>query len=110
MQTESEFHIQVDAVLAAIESAIDAADSEMDTELVGGILTITCDTASGSSKIIINRQTPMREIWVAAKSGGFHFRFDGTTWRDTRNSVTLDALLADVVAQQCGETIAFKFG
>ena len=106
--TESDFHTRVDAVLATIESAIDAydGDADIDSELTAGILTLTLDDRS---KIIINRQTPNREIWVAAKSGGYHFRLQPAGWQDTRSSKMLDALLTEVIAQQCGARLLFVF-
>lgn len=104
--TESDFHQRVDAVLVAIETAIDACDgdADIDSALSAGILTLTFED---DSKIIINRQTPTREIWVAAKSGGYHFRLQANRWLDTRSGNSLDALLADVVAKQSGANIVF---
>ena len=99
LQSESDFHARVDEVLAAIENALEAVDTEIDSDINGGILTLEF---SDGSKVIVNRQSPLREIWVAAKSGGFHFRFDGAVWRDTRSSEALDALLTRVIAEQSG--------
>jgi CyaY protein len=93
---ESEFHQRVDAVLDAIESAADETD-DVDSELSSGILTLTFDN---DSKIIVNRQTPNREIWVAAKSGGFHFRLRDDVWRDTRTNESLAELLSRVMSAQ----------
>ena len=101
---ESDFHREVDAVLARIEAAAENADS-LDVDLESGILTITC---ADSSRVIVNRQTPNREIWVAARSGGFHFRGAGGEWRDTRSGEELFAAIARIVASQCGEKIAFE--
>ena len=95
--SESEFHRRVDAIVAALEGAFD--DGDIDAEASGGIVTLTLPDGS---RIIVNRQTPNREIWVAAKSGGYHFRLDGEVWRDTRSAETLDALLARVIAEQGG--------
>ncbi|MEP7156449.1 MAG: iron donor protein CyaY [Betaproteobacteria bacterium] len=102
---ESDFHARVDSVLAAIENEIemyDGADADIDTEINSGILTLEFDN---HSKVIINRQTPNREIWVAAKSGGFHFHFDGAVWRDTRTNESLEALLSRVISAQSGHVI-----
>ena len=101
---ESEFHRAVEGVLARIERAAEASDS-LDVDLEGGILTIEC---AGGTRVIVNRQTPNREIWVAARSGGFHFRFDGAAWRDTRSGEELYASLGRIVAAQCGENLAFE--
>ena len=98
-QQESEFHQRVDGILRDIESALEAVDTDIDTETNGGILTL--EFANGS-KVIINRQTPTRELWVAAKSGGFHFRFDGALWRDTRTNESLETLLSRVITEQSG--------
>jgi len=96
---ESDFHERVDAVLAAIENEVEAADAGIDSEINAGILTLEFDNRS---KVIVNRQTPNREIWVAAKSGGFHFHFDGAVWRDTRTGESLESLLARVISAQSG--------
>lgn len=96
---ESAFHARVEAVFTGIETAIDVVGSDIDSEISGGILTLEFDN---DSKVIINRQTFNREIWVAAKSGGFHFRFDGAAWRDTRSGEQLEILLARVIAEQSG--------
>ena len=96
---ESAFHARVEAVFAAIESALDADGPDIDSGISGGILTLTFEN---DSKVIVNRQTFNRELWVAAKSGGFHFRFNGAIWRDTRSDERLEALLARVISEQSG--------
>jgi len=103
---ESEFHQRVDAILSSLEAAFDEVEADIDCELSQGILTITFENGS---KIIVNRQTPNREIWVAAKSGGFHFRFIDNLWRNTRESETLEALLTNVITQQSGIEVTIKF-
>jgi len=104
IMTESEFHRAVDAVLARIESAAER-EAALDVDLEGGILTITCPD---DSRIIVNRQTPNREIWVAARSGGFHFRFDAGQWRDTRSGEEFFAALARLIASQAGIEVDWK--
>ena len=102
---ESAFHARVEAVFAAIESALDADGSDIDSEISAGILTLTFENGS---KVIVNRQMFNREIWVAAKSGGFHFRFDGA-WRDTRSDERLESLLARVIFEQSGIVTSITF-
>jgi len=55
----------------------------------------------------VNRQAPNREIWVAARSGGFHFAWREGAWRDTRSGEELFASLARIVRGQAGEAISF---
>ncbi|MEO8384912.1 MAG: iron donor protein CyaY [Betaproteobacteria bacterium] len=100
---ESAFHARVDAVFAAIEAALDSVEADIDSDISGGILTLEFEN---DSKVIINRQTFNREIWVAAKSGGFHFRFDGAAWHDTRSGESLQALLVRVIAEQGGSVMS----
>jgi len=100
---ESDFHRAVDAVLARIEAAVEASEA-LDSDLEAGILTIHCPD---ESRIIVNRQTPNREIWVAARSVGFHFVFRDGAWRDTRSGEELYASLARIVASQGGEALDF---
>ena len=100
---ETDFHRAVDAVLSRIEAAVEESDT-LDVDLEAGILTITC---RDGSRIIVNRQTPNREIWVAARSGGFHFVAREGQWRDTRSGDELFASLARIVASQGGEEVDF---
>jgi CyaY protein len=104
IMTESEFHRAVDGVLARIESSIENLD-DLDVDLESGILTIACPDAS---RVIVNRQTPNREIWVAARSGGFHFAWREGEWRDTRSNDELYASLARVIESQAGVRVAWK--
>jgi len=101
---ETDFHRAVDAVLARVERAAERTES-LDVDLESGILTLEC---ADGTRIIVNRQTPNREIWVAARSGGFHFRFVDGEWRDTRSGEELFASLAAIVASQAGEKLAFE--
>ena len=104
IMTESEFHRAVDAVLERIESSVEA-EKALDVDLEAGILTVTCPDAS---RVIVNRQTPNREIWVAARSGGFHFTFRDGEWRDTRSGDELFACLARVIESQSGVRVGWK--
>ena len=85
-------------MLARIEAAVEASDA-LDVDLETGILTITCPD---DTRIIVNRQTPNREIWVAARSGGFHFAARDGAWSDTRSGEELFASLARIVAPASG--------
>jgi CyaY protein len=99
--TESDFHRAVDAVLARIEQALEAHDA-LDVDLEGGVLSIECPDGS---RVIVNRQTPNREIWVAARSGGFHYAWRDGEWRDTRSGDELFASLARILGSQAGAEV-----
>lgn len=100
---ETEFHRAVDGVLSRIERAAEASEG-IDADLEAGILTLECPDGS---RIIVNRQTPNREVWVAARSGGFHFAWRDGAWRDTRSGEELFASLARIVLAQGGESLDF---
>ena len=70
---ESQFNQLAEETMIAIEEAVDASGADIDYDNAGDILTL--EFADGS-QIIINRQTPLNQIWVAAKSGGYHFDYD----------------------------------
>jgi len=79
----------VEHALARIEVMLEAAGLEYDLS-PGGVLEVELEDGS---QMVINRQAASREIWVAARSGGFHFRWNGVAWLDTRSGETLEARL-----------------
>lgn len=100
---DSEFNTLAGQALARIDSALEACEADLDFELAaGGVLEI--EFADGS-KIIVNRHAVAKEIWVAAKAGGFHFRWDGAAWRDTRDNTELMEKLSALASQQAGEAV-----
>jgi CyaY protein len=100
----TEFNERVDLLFDRIIDTIDAADADIDVELNQGVLEVTC---ANDTQIIVNRHEPTREIWIAAKSGGFHFKWVNETWLDTRSGEALDAALTRVFLDQTGETLKF---
>ncbi|HEY4373453.1 MAG TPA: iron donor protein CyaY [Burkholderiales bacterium] len=101
--TETEFLTQAGALLSRIEEAVEAAGVEADLERKGdGILELEFDNGS---KIVINSQTPMRQIWIAARTGGFHFESKDDGWLDTRSGEALFDTLSRVVSEQSGEPV-----
>lgn len=103
---EGEYHRLADAVMQRIEAGLDAAAGDLDYELAaGGVLEITC---ANGSRIVVNRQAAAREIWVAARAGGFHYRWDGAHWRDTRTGEELFAALERLLAEQCAAEARFS--
>lgn len=100
---EAQFNAAADQMLANIERALDTCESALDYELKpGGVLELGFDD---DSRIIINRHTAAREIWVAARSGGYHFKFENGCWVDTRDGRELMAALSTLASQQAGQSI-----
>jgi len=104
--TDSEFEQLAARTLERVEQALEASGVDADVQNAsGGVLEI--EFANGS-KMVINRHAAAREIWVAAKSGGFHYRWDGAVWRDTRDSVELFAALSRIVSSQSGQGVVLR--
>ncbi len=100
---EREFGQRADEALERIEAALEATGVDADIELKeGGVLEI--EFADGS-RMVINRHAAARELWVAARAGGFHFRWDGAAWRDTREGTELFAALSKLVSAQSGRSV-----
>jgi CyaY protein len=100
---DKDFNRLADETLARIEAALEASGADLDFELgVGGVLEIEF---ADDSRIIVNRHGVNKEIWVAARAGGFHFRWDGAAWRDTRDNAELLEKLSGLASQQAGEPV-----
>jgi CyaY protein len=102
--SDSDYLRRAEAVLAAVEAALDDIDADIEAERSGNVLTLEF---ANRSKIIVNLQPPMQEVWIAAKAGGFHFRYIDGEWRDTRNGTEFYAALSDYATQQAGEPVRF---
>jgi len=106
MLNDTEFDQLATRALQRIEAALEASGLDADFELKeGGVLEI--EFADGS-KIIVNRHGAAKEVWVAARAGGFHFRWDGAAWRDTREGTELFASLSKLVSAQGGEAVLLR--
>src|SRR2546430_6040924 len=103
---ETEFAALAERALERIEASLEESGIDADIELKpGGVMEI--EYADGS-KMVINRHLAAREIWVAARAGGFHFRWDGGAWRDTRDGTELFAALSNLVSAQGGQPVRLK--
>jgi len=100
---DPDFDLLAETTLSKIERALEASGADADFELKeGGVLELEF---RDGSKMIVNRHGAAREIWVAARSGGFHFRWDGRHWRDTRDGSELFAALSRLVSAQSGRVV-----
>lgn len=106
--TDAEFLSLADAALDAIQRAFDRVELDVDVVSKGaGVLEVEFEDGA---KIVINRHAPAHEIWVAARSGGFHFRREGAQWRDTRDGSELFAALSRLVSAQAGSAVILAPG
>ncbi|RTL19854.1 MAG: iron donor protein CyaY [Burkholderiales bacterium] len=105
--SDADYHAKAHALLARIEAQIDAwleADvADIDAHRTGGLLELTLP---GGSKIVINTQPPLQEIWLAARAGGYHCRWDGQHWID-REGQEFFALLSRCASEQAGIALTF---
>jgi CyaY protein len=106
--TDPEYMDRAEAALGAIERSCDrindATDVDIDNQRVGGMITITF---GNGSQLIINLQKPLQEIWLAARSGGYHYRHDGHAWVDTKTSEEFFGNLSREATLQAGQPLEF---
>jgi CyaY protein len=108
--TESEFlalaERSLNSIEAAFEHVVNTSDVDVECSRHGNVLEI--EFIDNGSKIIVNSQAPMQELWVAAKSGGFHYKHDGTKWLDTRAGSELFAALSQMASLQAGANVVLQ--
>jgi CyaY protein len=106
--SDADYHAKAHALLARIEAQIDAwlEDDvvDIDTHRTGGLLELSMP---GGSKIVINTQPPLQEIWLAARAGGYHFKWDGAQWLD-REGQEFNARLSRCASEQAGQALTFS--
>lgn len=85
-----------------IEEAIDESEADVDYEVTGNVMTLEFENRS---QIIINRQEPMREIWLASKSGGFHFKLIDDKWTCSKTGMELFEMVKEECVKHAGEEI-----
>lgn len=99
--TETEFNDLIDDTLAALEVALDAVDDDIEYEMAGGVLTVEFDN---DTSMIFSRQRPTCQLWLATRSGGYHFTYDADAgdWRDTRGGHLLRPFVVSEMRSQAG--------
>jgi CyaY protein len=99
--TESEFNTLIDETFDALEMALDEIDDDIDYESAGGVLTV--EFTNGTT-MVFSRQPPVRQLWLAARSGGFHFEYDEAAgdWIGTRGGESFRPFVADTMREQGG--------
>ena len=105
---DTEYQAAAERVLAAIERQCDdwlqQGTIDIDTNRAGGLVELEFPNGS---KIVVNKQPPLHEIWLAARNGGFHFKFVDGGWRDTRDGVDFFVRLSDEASRQGGKALQF---
>lgn len=107
--TDTEFLDRAERLLQAVEASCDrindASDADVDNQRTGAMVTLTFEN---KSQIIINLQKPLHEIWMAAKSGGYHFRWDQGQWQDTKGHGEFFAALTQNARSQSNNDVLFR--
>lgn len=107
--TDLEYLDRAEALLARVEAGCDrineTSEADVDNQRVGGMVTLTF---TNGSQIIVNLQKPLHEVWMAARAGGFHYKFDGEHWRDTKNRGEFFADLSRYAGEQAGRPLDFS--
>ncbi|MDB5954486.1 iron donor protein CyaY [Ramlibacter sp.] len=107
--TDLEYLDRAEALLASVEASCDrineSSDADIDNQRVGGMVTLTFEDRS---QIIVNLQKPLHEVWLAARAGGFHYKWDGAGWRDSRSASEFFADLDRYASEQAGRPVKFS--
>lgn len=108
VMTDLEYLDHADALLLLVEQSCDRindnTDADLDAQRVGGMVTIVFPN---QSQIVVNQQKPLHEIWLAARAGGFHFKFQNGQWLDTKGAGDFFALLSQFASEQSGLPLRF---
>ena len=106
--TDLQYQNLAESVLKAVETACDRlndqSDVDIDNQRTGGMITLTF---TNKSQIIINLQKPLQEIWMAARAGGFHYKFNSEQWTDTKGQSEFFADLSRYASEQAGQPLVF---
>jgi CyaY protein len=106
--TDLEFLDHAERLLAGIETSCDRlndeTDADVDNQRVGGMITLTFPNRS---QIVVNLQKPLHEVWLAARCGGFHYKFDGARWMDTKGQGEFWESLSRYASEQAGQELLF---
>jgi len=106
--SDLQYQQETSGLLARIESTTDRwlQDDvvDIDTQRTGGLLELGFPDGS---KIIVNTQPPLHEVWLATRAGGYHYRWRDGAWRDTRDGSEFLAVLSRNASAQAGKPLSF---
>ena len=104
--SDTEFHARAQAVLSTIEATLDRwlqeDEIDIDSQRTGGLLELQFPSGS---KIVVNTQPPLHELWLAARTGGYHFRLIDDHWIDSRSGGEFFAMLSREISAQAGRPL-----
>ncbi|EPL14617.1 iron donor protein CyaY [Pseudomonas sp. TH05] len=105
--TEARFHDLVDTTQQMLEDIFDESDLDIDLESSAGVLTVKFENGS---QVIFSRQEPLRQLWLAARSGGFHFDYDEESerWMCDKSEEQLGEMLERIVEEQADIKLEFE--
>jgi CyaY protein len=107
--TDLEYLDAAEAVLRAVELGCDrineTTDADIDNQRVGGMITLSF---ADHSQVVVNLQKPLQEIWLASRAGGFHYRFDGGVWRDTKTGHEFFEVLSQAISLHSGQVLSVQ--
>jgi CyaY protein len=107
--TDTEFMDLAETLLKAVEVSCDrindAGDTDIDNQRVGGMVTLVF---ANQSQIIINLQKPLHEVWMAARSGGYHYKYSSNKWSDTKGQGEFFSNLSRYASEQSGVALSFS--
>lgn len=103
--TEHEYHQLADALMLAVEEQVEQSDVDLDFETNSGILTIIFPNGS---KIIINKQAPLHQVWVATKFNGHHFEYHAPQWIDNRTGAEFWQFISQAASKQADAELSWK--
>ncbi len=107
--TDLEYLDRAERLLQSVESCCDELNEmpgiDIDNQRVGGMVTLTF---SPNSQIVINLQKPLQEVWMAARAGGFHYKWTGDAWLDTKTQQDFFQDLSAQASAQAARSITFE--
>ena len=107
--TDLEFLDRAELLLKAVELACDRINDsgmgDIDNQRVGGMVTLVFENRS---QIVVNLQKPLHEVWLAARSGGYHFRWRDGLWEDSKGQGEFFAVLSRDASAQSGAALSFS--
>ncbi|WP_163938504.1 iron donor protein CyaY [Paraferrimonas sp. SM1919] len=102
--TDTEFHLLADDLFNRIDARIEELELDVDVNFAGEVLQIEFNDRS---QIVINKQEPLHQVWVATKFAGHHFSYIDNKWFDERNGLDFEPVIVDAISKQSGEAFSF---